>query len=70
MKTTPWEEIVAHAISIDGLDPNRGEDPLRLAQLVLDFDREVVKKPINGVRTKPALASPGMSNPRNERSAA
>jgi hypothetical protein len=60
-----WEGIVALARSIDQRGPNREEDAVKLAQLVLHFDRESVKVPIQGVRTtRPAVRAAPAGEPR------
>ncbi len=49
MQIAGWDHIVEIARALDQLGLSCGEDPVRLAQLVLDFDRNVVKKPIRGL---------------------
>jgi hypothetical protein len=56
MQTSGWDHIVAVAKALDQLGLSCGEDPVRLAQLVIEFDRNVVKKPIRGLATSSAPA--------------
>ena len=75
MQTMGWDHIVSMARALDQLGLSCGEDPVRLAQLVLEFDRNVVKKPIKGLATSaPAPRTVASTVPppagRSERDAA
>ncbi len=73
MKITGWEEIVGVAQSLDASEAPSPEVFLRLARLVLAFQRHIVSRPIKDGRTGQTGVLAGVYEgdpPRSERSAA